>query len=401
MTKIALIGNGERGRDWLDLLLGGWQERISIVAVCDAYEDRAKAAAERIQKEAGTATIWETDYKKILANPEVEVVIIATSWEMHVPMAVDAMRAGKIVGMEVGGTFDIDECWRLIEAYEETKTPFMFLENCNYGRRELMALNMAQQGLFGEIVFCAGAYMHDLRQEVSFGVENRHYRLEKYKTHDAENYPTHELGPIAKILNINHGNRFVSLTSTSSKAAGLHEYILQHKADDEKLKNTQFKQGDVVTTVIQCEQGQTIRLTLNTTLPRYYSRDFTICGTKGMYEEATDSVFLDIEEHHQLHMKWLQEQCGNAKNYEEEYDHPLWKKHMEGEDGVMGGHGGADGLLFSVFLDCIENNKPMPIDVYDAATWMVVTALSEQSIAAGSAPVEFPDFTKGKWMENE
>ncbi len=397
MTKFALIGYGDRGKDWLNMMLTGWKDRVSLVAVCDAYEDRAKAASEDAKELTGIAPVWETDYRKVLENPDVEVVVIVTSWEMHVPIAIEAMRAGKIVGMEVGGTFDVKECWQLVETYEETKTPFMFMENCNYGRRELMALNMAQQGVFGEIVFCAGAYMHDLRSEVAFGVENRHYRLEKYKTHNAENYPTHELGPISKILGINHGNRFVSLTSTASKASGLHEYILKNKADDEELKRTKFKQGDVVTTVITCEQGQTIRLTLNTTLPRYYSRDFTICGTKGMYEEATDSVCLDIEEHNKLHMDWLKEKCGNAKDYEEQYDHPLWKDHME--SGVMGGHGGADGLMFSVFLDCIENKKPMPIDVYDAAAWMVVTALSEQSIAGGSVPVEFPDFTKGKWRE--
>ena len=394
MIKIAMIGHGQRGRDVLKMILEGWSN-VKVVAVCDAYEDRAKWAADVVEEARGERPICETDYKKVLANPDVEAVIIATSWEMHVTMAVEAMHAGKIVGLEVGGTYDIEECWKLIEAYEETKTPFMFLENCCYGRRELMCLNMAEQGLFGEVVHCAGGYMHDLREEVAFGVENRHYRLEKYKTHNAENYPTHELGPIAKILGINRGNRFVSLTSTASKAAGLHEYILQKKADDEELKKTIFKQGDVVTTVIQCEQGQTVVLTLNTTLPRYYSRGFTICGTKGMYEEATDSVYIDNEENRALETRWA-EQFGNAKEFEEEYDHPLWKKHMTGETGVIGGHGGADGLMLSVFFEGIEKGEPMPIDVYDAATWMAVTALSEKSIAEGSVPVEFPDFCSAR-----
>ena len=398
VIKLGMIGLGQRGKGLLDMILAGWKD-VSVVAVCDAYEDRVEAAAEAVKAASGVRPTCESDYKKVLANPEVKAVIIATSWEMHVTMAVEAMYAGKVVGLEVGGTFDINECWKLVDAYEETKTPFMFMENCNYGRRELMALNMAEQGVFGEIVHCAGGYMHDLRKEVAYGVENRHYRLEKYKTHNAENYPTHELGPLAKILHINHGNRLESLVSVASKAAGLHEYILKNKADDEELKNTIFKQGDVVTTVIRCAQGQTITMTLNTTLPRYYSRGFTVCGTKGMYEEATDSVYMDNGKDEVFHEKWLSEKGGNAKEYEEEYDHPLWKKHMNGATGVMGDHGGADGLMLSVFFDCVRYDKTMPIDVYDAATWMAVTALSEQSIANGSVPVEFPDFTKGKWME--
>ncbi len=394
--KLGVIGLGQRGKGLLDMILAGWKD-VSIVVVCDGYEDRAKAAADAVFETSGKRPMCVTDYKKVLKHPDVETVIIATSWEMHIPMAIEAMHAGKIVGLEVGGTFDINECWKLVEAYEETKATFMFLENCNYGRRELMAQNMAEQGLLGEIVHCAGGYMHDLRKEVAYGVENRHYRLEKYKTHNAENYPTHELGPIAKILKINHGNRFVSLVSIASKAAGLHEYILKNKADDEELKNTVFKQGDVVTTVIQCEQGQTVTLTLNTTLPRFYSRGFTICGTRGMYEEATDSVYMDNGEDEVFHEKWLVEKGGNAKEYEEQYDHPLWKEHMSGATGIMGDHGGADGLMLSVFFDCIRNQKPMPIDVYDAATWMAVTALSEQSIAQGGKPMEFPDFTNGNW----
>lgn len=396
MIKIGFIGLGNRGI-WLLKTAVVERQNVSVVSVCDAYEDRARDGAKAVLEATGKEPVWETDYKKVIDNPEVEAVIIATSWETHIEIAIYAMKAGKAVALEVGGTNKLEECWDLVNTYEATKTPFMMMENCCYGRREMMALNMVKQGLFGDIVHCSGGYHHDLRKEISFGVENRHYRLEKYKNHNAENYPTHELGPIAKVLDINHGNRLVSLISVASKAAGLHEYIVNNKSDDEELKNTIFKQGDIVTTIINCEQGQTITMTLDTTLPRFYSRGFTVRGTKGMYEEATDSVFLDCEEDIKLELSWRKDKSGNAAEYEEEYDHPVWKKYLE--EGVKGDHDGMDWLEFSIFFDCLENGKPMPIDVYDAATWMAVTALSEESIANGSVKVEFPDFTRGKWKE--
>ena len=298
--------------------------------------------------------------------------------------------------MEVGGSYGIEDCWELVNTYEKTKTPLMFLENCCFGRREMMAKNMAELGIFGDIVHCAGGYHHDLRREISYGNENKHYRLRNYLHRNTENYPTHELGPIARVLNINHGNRLVSLTSTASRAAGLHEYIVANKGEDDPLRNKVFEQGDIVTTVIKCAHGETITLTLDTTLPRYYSRGFTVRGTKGMYEEATDSVFLDRAEDIALEGAWRKEQSGNADEYAKEYEHPLWKQYLE--EGVKGTHDGMDWLEFRVFFDCLKNEKQLPVDVYDAATWMAVTALSEESIQKGSMPVTFPDFTRGKWM---
>lgn len=305
------------------------------------------------------------------------------------------MKAGKPVGMEVGGSYSVKECWDLVDTYEATQTPFMFLENCCYGRRELMALNMVKQGLFGDIVHCRGGYMHDLREEVSEGEKNRHYRLRNYIHRNCENYPTHELGPIARILNINHGNRMLTLTSMASRSAGIQEYIKDRMSDDEKLMNTRFAQGDVVNTMIKCAGGETILLTLNTSLPRFYSRDFTVCGTKGMYEEENDTVFVDkkytAEEEWDFKANW-----GNAKDYEKDYEHPIWQKFLN--DGVQGGHGGMDWLVFEAFFDSIRNGEPCPIDVYDAASWMCISALSEESIAMGGHPVAIPDFTNGEWI---
>lgn len=232
--------------------------------------------------------------------------------------------------------------------------------------------------------------MHDLREEVAFGKERRHYRLRNYINRNCENYPTHELGPIAKVLGINRGNRMVSLVSMASKARGLHEYIMQKKSDDEELVGTHFNQGDIVSTIIKCAGGETITLSLDTTLPRYYSRGFTVRGTKGMYEEATDSVFLDGNEHFGWRENW-----GNAEKYSEKYEHPIWKAYKE--SGVQGSHDGMDWLEFDRFFDAILEDKPFEIDVYDAAAWMCITALSEQSIALGGAPVAIPDFTNGMW----
>ena len=392
--NVAYIGYGERGRALLELVL---EQVDAIGAVCDIYEDRAEACAKAVEESRGVRPAVYTDYKAAIADESVNVVMIMTSWESHIPIALEAMRAGKAVALEVGGAYSVEDCWKLVRTQESTGVPFMFLENCCFGRRELMIKNMVELGLFGRIVHCSGGYQHDLREEIAFGVENRHYRLRNYLSRNCENYPTHELGPIARILGINKGNRMVSLTSTASCAAGMHEYILANKSDDEALKNAEFAQGDVVTTVIKCARGETITLTLDTTLPRFYSRGFTVRGTKGMYEEATDSVFLDRQEDRAYDWSWVKNKVGNADDYAREYEHPIWKQFLE--DGVRGGHGGMDYLELKAFFDALRADAPMPIDVYDAAAWMAITALSEVSIANGSAPVEIPDFTSGRWEE--
>ena len=392
--NVAYIGYGERGRALLGLVL---EQVDTISAVCDIYEDRAEACAKAVEESRGVRPAVYTDYKDAIADENVNVVMIMTSWESHIPIALEAMRAGKAVALEVGGAYLVEDCWELVRTQESTGVPFMFLENCCFGRRELMIKNMVELGLFGRIVHCSGGYQHDLREEIAFGVENRHYRLRNYLSRNCENYPTHELGPIARILGINKGNRMVSLTSTASCAAGMHEYILANKSDDEALKNAEFAQGDVVTTVIKCARGETITLTLDTTLPRFYSRGFTVRGTKGMYEEATDSVFLDRQEDRAYDWSWVKNKVGNADEYTHEYEHPIWKQFLE--DGVRGGHGGMDYLELKAFFDALRADAPMPIDVYDAAAWMAITALSEISITNGSAPVEIPDFTSGRWEE--
>ena len=392
--KVAFIGLGCRGLSLLkDVVLP--QKQCSVTAVCDVYADRAEAGAKAVCDAGGNPAVY-TDCMEAVADKNVNTVIIASAWESHVDIAVAAMEAGKAVAMEVGGAYSVKQCWRLVETYEKTKTPFMFLENCCFGKREMMVLNMAEKGLLGEIVHCSGGYHHDLRHEISFGIENRHYRLRNYLNRNCENYPTHELGPIAKILKINRGNRMLTLSSTASKSRGLHEYIKKNKAEDAKLLHAEFAQGDIVTTVIKCAGGETIALTLDTTLPRFYSRGFTVRGTKGMYEEATDSVFIDTPEDAAHDFDWRKTCFGNAEKYTEGYEHPMWKKYIA--EGVQGTHDGMDWLEFKTFFECLKNDMPMPVDVYDAASWMAVTALSEGSVAMGGQVVEIPDFTDGKWL---
>lgn len=391
--KVGFIGLGSRGIGLLrDVVL---RQGEQVTAVCDTYEDRANEGADAVKNAGQAVPAVYTDYRQVIQDKNVNTIVIATAWESHMDIALASMRAGKPVAMEVGGAYELRQCFQLVETYEETGTPFMFLENCCFGRRELMVLNMVQKGLFGEVVHCAGGYQHDLRYEISYGRENRHYRLRNYLSRNCENYPTHDLGPIAKVLGLNHGNRMLTLSSTASKAAGLQAYIREHKGDDEFLKDKTFLQGDVVTTVIKCARGETIVLTLDTTLPRYYCRNFTVRGTRGMYEEVTDSVFLDRKEDAAHDFDWRKTNVNNAAGYEEEYDHPLWKKYIA--EGVRGGHDGIDWLEFEVFFQCLRDDAPMPVDAYDAASWMAVTALSEMSIARGGAVVDVPDFTGGKW----
>ncbi|MBP3936313.1 MAG: Gfo/Idh/MocA family oxidoreductase [Clostridia bacterium] len=394
--RLGIIGLGQRG--W-GLYTGVLKhlEHIRVTAVCDLYEDRMDRMVEAVKENRGYEPDRVADYHELLAREDVDTVLIAASWAMHTQMACDAMKAGKAVACEVGGAGSLDDCWQLIHTYEQTGTPIMMLENCCYGRNELMILNMVRQGLFGEVVHCRGGYCHDLRDEVGYGREIRHYRLDNYLRRNCENYPTHEIGPIANVLNINRGNRFVSLYSMASKACGLNEFLRREKGDEYDLTNAKFAQGDMVTTLIKCAGGETIQINLETTTPRAYSRQFEVHGTKATYLEDNQSVYLDTPENKAADFNW-KAKWGNIEELREQYEHPIWKKYIE--EGVYdgpAGHDGIDWLVLNAFFDCYAEGKPMPIDVYDMATWMAITPLSENSIATGNT-VYFPDFTGGKWV---
>ena len=388
--KVALVGYGARGRCLSRDIIHQFLDKLELVAVCDKYEDRAKAGAEFYTEKGCENVVATTEFQDVI-DMKPDVVIISAAWAVHVPFACRAMEAGIITALEVGGAYTLQQCFDLVETYERTKTPFMFLENCYYGRIETMAFNMKEKGVFGEIVHCEGAYRHDLRKEIAEGNEKRHYRFHEYATRNCDNYPTHQWGPIMRVLDIGHGkNRPVSLVSMSSKAVGLSAYAKEKYPPEHPANNTVFAQGDIVTTMMKCENGETVTLTLGTTLPRYYSRGFVVEGTKA-------ALYEDIKSVYEEGVNTEQEFSGNNRfdnfsrvNYEK-YDSDLWREFSKNP---VGSHGGMDYLLFSDFVDCLMENKPMPIDVYDAAFMMAVTPLSEASIKGGSVPVEFPDFCK-------
>ncbi len=392
--NVGVIGLGNRGSGLLvNCILP--QPGVRVRAVCDYYEDRRQKAIKAVTDAGQDEPFSTADYHEILTREDIDAVVIMASWESHLNLACEAMRSGKYTAVEVAGAYTVEDCWKLVRTYEETKTPCMMLENCCFGRDELMVLNMVRQGVFGEIVHCQGGYRHDLREEVSYGRENRHYRFRNYLNRNCENYPTHELGPIANVLNINRGNRMLTLTSMASKAAGLHEYLLREKGPDYDAANMHFAQGDVVTTTIKCAHGETICLTLDTTLPRAYSRGFHVQGTKGMYMEDNKSIFIDQKDN-EFDFTW-KDHWNNVEQYREQYDHPIWKQYIA--DGIRGDHDGMDWLVLSSFFNAVKAGTSVPIDVYDAASWMCISSLSEQSVAMGGMPQAIPDFTNGKWIE--
>ncbi|HBP38475.1 MAG TPA: glycosyl hydrolase [Clostridiales bacterium] len=384
---IGIIGLGGRGSGLLDMLLN--MDDIAVPAVCDLYEDRARQAADRVEASGRPRPLQTLDYRDVLACPDVDGVITPSSWTSHLEIMLAAMQAGKPVATEVGGATSVQECWDLVHAAKATDVPCMMLENCCYGREEMALLNMVRQGVFGELIHCQGGYEHDLRAEVARGLENRHYRFLNYQHRNGDIYPTHALGPIAKMLDINRGNRFVSLASFPTKKRGLKEWASANLDADHAANQTWFNQADVVTTVLTCARGETVVLTHDTTLPRPYSRGGRVQGTRGIWMEDNRSIYLE----------------GSSPNdswepfapYLETYDHPLWQKSDVAN--YQAGHGGMDYLVLRAFIEpLMQGFKQMPIDVWDVATWMAVTPLSEESVALGGQPVAFPDFTNGSWI---
>lgn len=390
-VRFVTCGAGMRGT-WLTKNVLCDLPDVKVVGVCDPYEDKAQTLADKVEKKGYDRPAVYTDHEKILKELRPDAVLVSTAWETHTEVAIFAMHQGIAVAMEVGGAYNEEECRALVAAYEETKTPFMFMENCCYDKGELLATSLVRNGAFGKVVYCHGAYAHDLREEIAYGDIQRHYRLRNYTSRNCENYPTHELGPIARLLNINRGNRMVSLVARSSGSFGLHEYV-QDKPELAYLKDRNFAQGDIVETLITCEGGEMISLRLDTTLPRLYSREFTVRGTKGMYLQETETVLIEGE---YSESESLKSHAGSASRYYDRYLPDLWKN-VDAET-LKKGHGGMDWMEFVAFVDALRAGDKMPIDVYDAASWMSIAYLSEESIRRGGAPVEIPDFTNGMWQ---
>jgi predicted dehydrogenase len=406
VARLGFIGVGLRGRSHLDLALR--RDDTEVVAVCD-IDPEAIAASNALIREAGREAVpafsdGEWAWRQLLEIEEMDGVIIATPWLWHTPMAIATMRAGKYVGTEVPGGNTVEECWNLVEASEETGMPCMMLENVCYRRDVMAVLNMVRQGVLGEMIHLECGYQHDLR-EVKFndgqqpyggGVEFGEKGLSeaKWRTlhsvhRNGDLYPTHGIGPAAQYINLNRGNKLVHITSTATKARGLHDYIVKQAGENHPNAAVEFKLGDVVTSILKTQNGETIMVQHDTNLPRPYSLGFRVQGTNGLWMDVNESIY--VEGRSPKHA-WEP-----AALYLEEYDHPLWKRYADRATGA--GHGGMDFFVLHAFVEAIKAQAPTPLDVYDAATWSAIIPLSEQSIAAGSAPLPFPDFTKGQWMK--
>ena len=390
-VRIAVIGVGGRGYGQMCTLLG--MPDVKVAVVCDVYEDRVKRACDKCAEVQGFRPDGTLDYREAVARSDIEAVMIFTSWQTHARIAVAAMRAGKYAAFEVGGAASVEECWRLVRTSEDTGKPCMMLENCCYNDTEMALLNMVKLGIFGELVHCEGGYLHDLRDEIGNGDVIRHYRQDNFHCRNGELYPTHELGPIAKYLDLNRGNRMLHLCSMASKSAGLRTWYRKNRPDT-PFPEKQVNEGDIVTTMIKCANGETIFLKHDCTIPRPYSRFGMIQGSLGTWQEDGRRLYLEgISPIHEG--EWTHSWEPDA-DYLKKSEHPLWREYRE--FGLRGGHGGMDYLVLRGFIEAVQEKRQTPIDVYDTASWMVITCLSEQSVSMGGLPVPIPDFTDGLWM---
>ncbi|MGI9547678.1 MAG: Gfo/Idh/MocA family protein [Flavobacteriaceae bacterium] len=404
--KVGIIGLGLRGTAHLKNLL--LRDDLIVTALCDTDPSRIDIAQDLIRKNGEKAPKSfgknEYDYRNLLELKEVDAVIIATPWSWHVPMSVDSMNASKYTGVEVSAAMTLEGCWELVKAHESTGSNLMILENVNYRRDVLAVLNMVRQGVFGELVHFRCGYQHDLREVkfndgkqaygggVEFGekaISEARWRTAYSVKHNADVYPTHGLGPVAVMADINRGNRFVSVSSFATKAIGLHNHIVKVGGADHPNASVSFRQGDVITSTIKTARDETILVTHDCNLPRPYSLGFRVQGANGIWEVDGSRIYIEGES--QKH-KW-----DNANVWLEKYDHPLWKKYGEFASGS--GHGGMDFFVLNAFVESAKRQITPPLDVYDAAAWSALTPLSERSIAEGGAPQEFPDFTKGGWKK--
>ncbi|GAB3755578.1 Gfo/Idh/MocA family protein [Spirosoma pomorum] len=411
-VRLGFIGVGLRGRSHLRQAL--YRNDVEVTALCDISPDsiaQANAMIEKAGRKAPTAyTKGDEAFRDMLKRDDIDGVVIATPWEWHVPMAVATMKAGKYAGIEVSATVTLKESWDLVDTYEKTKSHCMILENVCYRRDVMAILNMVRQGMFGEMTYAHCGYEHDLRN-VKFNDGKGHgvgaefgkgafseasWRTQHSVDRNGDLYPTHGLGPVAHWLNINRGNQFVRLTSMATKSRGLHKYVVDKGGPNHPNAKVNFKLGDVVTTMVECANGENIVIIHDTNSPRPYSLGFRAQGTQGIWMDDNDMIYLEDANGKPLSPKahtWEP-----FAPYQDKYDHPLWKEHAQTAQNA--GHGGIDFFVLRAFIESIKNQVAPPMDVYDAAAWSAISPLSEESIAKGSKAIDIPDFTRGKWKTN-
>ncbi|MCK0158037.1 Gfo/Idh/MocA family oxidoreductase [Cellulophaga sp. F20128] len=410
LVRVGIIGVGLRGTNHLNNLLR--RDDVVVTAICDVDSNRIDLALEAIAK-AGKKKPKvfgknDKDYLNLLELVDVDAVVISTPWLWHTRMAVDSMRAGKYTGLEVSAANTLEECWDLVNTHEETGSHLMILENVNYRRDVLAVLNMVKQNVFGELLHFTCGYQHDLRgvkfndgktaygKGVEFGdkgISESAWRTQHSLLRNADVYPTHGLGPVAVMADVNRGNRFVSLTSHATKAIGLNKYIVDNGGENHPNAKLKWKQGDIITSTIETSNGETIIVTHNVNTPHPYSLGFKVQGVQGL---------TDFDYHTQrIHVEGTTKGHGweDMDAWFEKYDHPLWKKF--GEGATEAGHGGIDFFVMNAFIESAKENVAPPMDAYDAAAWSAVTPLSEVSIENNGEPQDFPDFTRGNWIKRK
>lgn len=407
-VRFAFIGVGARGSGHAKQIAA--IEGTEVVAICDLYEDLAQRSVDACKEEGKGQrhkqikmyTGGDNEWKKMLKEQKPDAVIIATPWDLHAPMAIGAMNAGSHAFVEVPLALTLDEMWQLVDTSEKTRKHCMMMENVNYGREELLYLNMVRKGVLGELLHGEAAYIHELRgqmNEVERGTGS--WRTYHYAHRNGNLYPTHGLGPVAQYMNVARGeDNFKFINSFSSPAKGRQLYAESNFPADHKWNKLDFKGGDINTSIIKTTMGRTIMVQWDETSPRPYTRHNLIQGTKGTLAGFPTRVALEggVEGATENHHEWA-EGDKLAQIYEK-YEHPLYKR--LGQLAVkMGGHGGMDFMMLYRIVECLRKGEPLDQNLYEGCLWSAVAPLSEASVAANGAPQEFPDFTRGAWKETE
>lgn len=388
--RVGLVGLGRRGAQFLDLLLA--MPDVEVPALCTASATNRDAAVGRIRKARDTEP--ETyrrreDYARLVAREDLDAVLVTTAWDSHAEIAVAAMKAGKYVAVEVPVALTLEECWRLVDTHEQTRVPCMMLENWSFRRDNLAVLNMIRAGLLGDIIHCHCAHSHNCIPIWFFDSQGRpRWAADYLRKYNADQYPTHSVGPVLSWMNINCGDRFAYLTSTATRQVGINDQLRTLFGANHPAARRRYVQGDIVTTVVKTARGNTLVINYDMQLPRPYDNRWLIQGSRGVYSEAHNAVYLHGRSPRS-------EEWEPFEPYQKRHDHPWWKR-LDPQVARLG-HGGTDYLELRLFLDAVRDRTSPPIDLYDSVAMSCLIPLSGQSIAQGSAPVECPDFTRGRW----
>jgi hypothetical protein len=389
IVRIGMVGVGGRGGSQLRELLA--VEGVRIAAISDPVPEHARKAQLRAEQAGQPSPQLVPDWRELCARDDIDLVYICSAWDDHVPQALCAMEHGKHAAVEVPACTTLDDCWRIVDASERTRRHCIMLENCLYEYAEMLVMNMIRAGLFGTITHGEAAYIHDLRQTLLADHSEGLWRRAPHIARDGNLYPTHGLGPIARYMDIHRGDRFTRLVSMSSLSASLPQYRDATIPEESPKRTERYVCGDMNSSLIQTELGRTVLLQHDVVTPRPYSRLNLIAGTKAAFCDYPPRLFFDGQKNHD----WI-----SIDAYREQYEHPLWKEQGELAR-KMGGHGGMDFLMNYRLIECMREGLPPDMDVYDAAAWSAPGPLSEISVAWGSAPVPFPDFTRDNWRAEE